>query len=78
MLRRRRAFRQPKPRFLIVCEGNVTEPRYFRDLRVSERALIELEIVAAGDPKSVVERAAALKRDADKEAKRKERSVSPV
>ena len=33
-LRRRRGFREPLARFLIVCEGTITEPRYFKDLRV--------------------------------------------
>lgn len=37
-LQRRKPLRQPKPRFLIVCEGIVTEPRYFKDVRHIERA----------------------------------------
>ncbi len=54
-----------------VAHSSAKAPLPHCFLRVSERALIELEIVAAGDPKSVVERAVALKRDAEKEAKRK-------
>lgn len=70
-LRRRRAFREPRARFLIVCEGEVTEPEYFRDIRQTERGLIDLKIVPAGVPKSVVERAAGMKKDSELEAKRR-------
>jgi hypothetical protein len=43
-LRRRRAFRFPRLRFLIVCEGTKTEPGDFREMRNLERSLIELEL----------------------------------
>lgn len=56
-LRRRRPSRKPKPRFLLVCEGQVTEPCYFRELRHLMRSLIELELLPGGDPKALVERA---------------------
>jgi len=69
-LRRRRPHRQPKPRFLIVCEGIVTEPRYFRDVRHIERSLIDLQIEPGGTPKTLVERAVELKRDADGKARK--------
>src|ERR1035437_7635408 len=41
-LRRRRAFRPPLPRFLVVCEGTQTEPGYFQETRHLERSVIEL------------------------------------
>lgn len=58
-LQRRRATREPKRRFVIVCEGMNTEPAYFRCLQRSiSNALIELEIVsAAGVPYTIAQRA---------------------
>ncbi len=44
ILRRRRPFRSPGLRFLIVCEGTKTEPGYFREMRNLERSLIELTL----------------------------------
>jgi RloB-like protein len=70
-LRRRRARFQPRPRFLIVCEGTVTEPCYFRAARHVERGLIELEIEPGSTPKTIVERAVKLKKQADRDAKRR-------
>ena len=69
-LRRRPAFRSPLPRFLIVCEGTKTEPGYFRETRVLERSLIELEISPGGVPKTLVERAVEMKKAAALKAKR--------
>jgi RloB-like protein len=69
-LRRRRAYREPKPRFLVVCEGTVTEPCYFTAIRHVERCLIELQIEGGGAPKALVERAVALKRQAARDARR--------
>jgi hypothetical protein len=71
-LRRRRSFREPRARFLIVCEGKVTEPVYFNDVRRAERGIIELEIVSGGVPKAVVERAVEMKRRSEREAERRE------
>jgi len=68
-LRRRRSFREPRARFLIVCEGEVTEPGYFKGIRSIERGIVDLEIVPAGVPKSVVERAVQLKRESERNAK---------
>ena len=68
-LRRRKSFREPLARFLIVCEGEVTERAYFNDVRCSERGIIHLEIVPGGVPKSVVERAVEMKKESDHEAK---------
>jgi hypothetical protein len=69
-LRRRRGFREPRARFLIVCEGRVTEPLYFKEIRRVERGIIDLEIVPGGVPKTVVERAVEMKKQSEREAKR--------
>jgi hypothetical protein len=55
---------------LIVCEGIVTEPRYFKGVQHTERSLIDLRIESGGTPKTLVERAAGLKREADGKAKK--------
>lgn len=69
-LRRRRPARQPNPRILIVCEGSRTEPDYFNDLRRAERRPIELVIVPAGKPRTVVKKAVEMQREARRKAKR--------
>ena len=70
-LKRRRPSREPKPRFLIVCEGKVTEPGYFNALRHEERCLLDMEIVpAVGVPMTVVNRAIERKTAADDKAKK--------
>lgn len=68
-LRRRRSFREPRARFLIVCEGEVTEPRYFNDVRRAERGIIDLKVVPAGIPKTVVEQAVKMKKESERDAK---------
>jgi hypothetical protein len=68
-LRRRRPFRNPLPRILIVCEGTRTEPGYFNELRHTERIPIELVTRSGGVPKTLVQRAVELKNVAEKEAK---------
>jgi hypothetical protein len=68
-LRRRRPLRQPHPRILIVCEGTRTEPRYFREMRHRERIPVDLEIDPGGTPKTLVERAVASKKTAERQAK---------
>jgi hypothetical protein len=57
---------------LIVCEGQKTEPEYFRDTaREEEVRLVEVLIDdESGSPKTLVERAVARKRAAAREAKR--------
>ena len=37
---------EPRQRFLVVCEGEQTEPNYFRGFRV---AGLELQVIGAGD-----------------------------
>jgi hypothetical protein len=70
-LQRRRPRREPKPRFLIVCEGTVTEPSYFRNLCHAERSLVKLQIERDATPKTIVERAVALKEQAERDAKKR-------
>ena len=68
-LRRRGAFRSPRPRFLIVCEGTQTEPEYFREMRILERSLIDLELSPGVVPKTLVERAVGMKKAAATKAR---------
>jgi hypothetical protein len=67
---RRKPFRQPLPRILIVCEGTKTEPGYFNHLRQLYRRLIEVEISPGGTPRTLVQRAAEMKKAAEREARR--------
>ncbi len=71
-LRRRKPTLDPRPRVLVVCEGEKTEPTYFDGLAHEEEVrLLQVEIVKSGGvPKTVVERAVAMKRAARAEAKR--------
>lgn len=70
-IKRRKPVLQPRPRLLVVCEGKVTEPSYFREMAREERARIEVSVEEdCGGPKTIVERAAYLKREAEGEAKR--------
>jgi hypothetical protein len=69
-LRRRRPFRVPRARFLIACEGTVTEPHYFSEMRRLQRSPIELEIIEGGTPKTIVERAVERKKEAEWRAQR--------
>ncbi|MBI2301738.1 MAG: RloB domain-containing protein [Armatimonadetes bacterium] len=60
--------RAPKARFLVVCEGEKTEPLYFRSLR-DERGLLPVEVEVLGpetgtDPRNLVDNAASRQRRA--------------
>jgi len=68
-LRRRKPFRDPKPRILIVCEGTVTEPEYFEDLCRRERTCIP-DVKPGGDPKTLVEKAASIKKESKRSARK--------
>jgi hypothetical protein len=72
-LRRRSARLESRPRVLIVCEGRKTEPSYITDVnRDEEVRLVDIIIEkGGGTPKSVVERAVAMKRESEKEAARR-------
>lgn len=60
-LKRAKASRAPRRRFIIYCEGAKTEPGYFEALQRSfgRDALIELDINPAGVPMTIAERAVA-------------------
>jgi len=61
-----------RDRILIVCEGHATEPDYFRSLRHELRAgpiVIRIND-ESGVPKTVVEHAVELKKEAERDAKR--------
>jgi RloB-like protein len=65
--------KQRKKRFLLYCEGEVTEPEYFRDLRRFLRnPLVEIEIGDGkrNDPKGLVELAKKRRDAAQRDAKR--------
>lgn len=64
-LRRRKPFREQLPRILIVCEGIVTEKRYFEHLGRAERISVQLTVKGGGTPKALVEKALELKRADD-------------
>jgi hypothetical protein len=54
--KRRRAVRDPKRRFLIVCEGKNAEPLYFKALERVSNTIIDL-IPAAGTPDAIAKTA---------------------
>ena len=60
-LSRRPAKREPLRSFTIFCEGENTEPAYFRALerKYKRQALIALEIVPVGVPMTIAQRASA-------------------
>jgi hypothetical protein len=69
---RRQPFLDPKPTILVVCEGRVTEPEYFRALKTASRnprVFVEL-VEGQGVPLSVVRAAKTLKDQASKRARR--------
>ena len=68
-LRRRPPRLQPAKRILVVVEGKVTEYRYFLEIqREVPKQLLEIVLDnESGVPKTLVERAARLKKDAAKD-----------
>lgn len=68
-LERRKAVRDPKRRFTIICEGKNTEPAYFEALRATfPDARIDVEVEpAAGMPMTIANRAAKLAKQRDSE-----------
>jgi hypothetical protein len=71
-LRRRKPFAESRPCILVCCEGNGTEPGYFRCLmRKSHNSLLRLDVKRGGSvPKTLVDYAIDLRRDAEKRARR--------
>ncbi len=70
-LRRRGATREPLARVLIVCEGQVTEPHYFNQLRHLERCPVALKLHGGAVPKTLVEMAVKMKKESGARAGRK-------
>jgi len=69
-IKRRKPQLTPRARILIVCEGKVTEPTYFEEMARQERARVEVVVKGhSGVPKTIVERAVQLKKEADNVAK---------
>lgn len=71
-LKRRPPTREPKHRILIVCEGEETEPGYFRAFQHEVRnPRVHVQLAKeTGVPRTVVEIAIRLRDEAEKEAKR--------
>jgi hypothetical protein len=68
---KRRPSLPPRRRILIVCEGSVTEPGYFSGLARLKREVIKIEIRHDHqDPKSIVELAVRLKKEAHRKSLR--------
>lgn len=57
--RRRASPRKPRPKIVIICEGKITEPEYFRRFRrLHGSTLVDIDVIGpAGVPSSVVQRA---------------------
>jgi hypothetical protein len=70
-LQRRRPFREPKRRILVLCEGERTEPLYLKALSRAHRSLVEVWIEGRGeDPRSLVWAAVEKKQAAARKASR--------
>src|SRR6185295_17099142 len=79
-LPRRRSSDQPRRRILVLCEGKETEPRYLEALYAKLRpSRVQIVIEGYGeDPKALVERAVARKREVEREARRRgDSEISP-
>lgn len=73
-LRRRKPVLDPRPRILVVCEGELTEPSYIDAFkRIEENKLVNVIVDdVGGSPKTLVERAAESKKQSERRAKRAE------
>ncbi len=71
-LRRRKWITEPRPRVLVCCEGDVTEPSYFNGLkREGHNNLLHVEVQPVGmTPKPLVDYAVDLKKEAETKARR--------
>lgn len=69
---RREPFRDPRPLMLIVCEGEKTEPQYFRQFALNhENSRVRIELGdKSGAPMTLVKAAKAYKSAAEKAARR--------
>ena len=67
---RKKAYRHPYERILIVCEGEKTEPFYFKSLCASlslHTANVEITGNCGSSPKSIFEKAQEMFKEAEKE-----------
>lgn len=73
-LARRAHLREPRRRILVLCEGQETEPGYLKAIRSQFRHhLVEIVVEGYGeDPKALVQKAVAAKREAEREARRRD------
>jgi len=71
-LRRRKWIAEPRPRVLVCCGGEVTEPSYLNGLKNELRIrLVHIEVVPGGsNPKALVEYAVQKKQQAERDARR--------
>jgi hypothetical protein len=71
-LRRRPPLREPIPLLLVVCEGEVTEPRYIDTFRAAQGSTaVRVRVLSpGGDPRALVERAIELRDAARLDARR--------
>jgi len=69
-LHRRKPYREPRKRFLVVCGGSVTEPSYFEGVKQKVRdRLIKLDVVAGTRaPGDIVTKAIRLNNEANARA----------
>ena len=77
-LRRRGPTREPKQRFTIICEGQNTEPAYFRALQATiQDARIEMVIAHVGSmAMTIAQKAVALTKQMKKDRRRRGRTDS--
>ena len=77
-LRRRGPVRDPRWRFTIICEGQNTEPAYFRALQATVQDALVLLVIepAAGVPMTIAQRAMDLARQQRKDRRRRGRTDS--
>ena len=67
-LKRRAWSKELLRRYLVVCEGEVTETSYFSDIRIQEKIPIQIKFISGATPKTLVERAVEAKRKSDRAA----------
>ena len=67
-LKRRAWSKELLRRYLVVCEGKVTEKSYFSDIRILDKIPIKIEFIAGATPKTLVELAVEGKRKSDRAA----------
>ena len=79
-LERKQGEKLPKWRILIVCEGSITEPQYFKDFsRYNKSQIIDVEIYPKGGPvRALVGRVKDLQEEMQRKAKRSKDSFAKL